>query len=332
MVAPLSLHDSAVARQKQICVKADRLAVQIEKIYNAAWLKLLDCIDLPLHHAQKLATAICRQLQAEVLRQMYGGLQGVGDWSFSAEVAIQKRNVPQDVQLALLELATPLYESIGLQEMLRKDVVVEPVGPADAEIEFEPVNKPDPSWRERVKASIFPAPTTERARQILLDGSIWPDRKSWPRRLAGEGLNYNRIISTIVTGVAGGKSAKDIAPDLEPMVNGVRSRAMRIARTEALRVAGKYQQESWKNLIVVTAGYKIGANPSLHSDPEHLERSGTIFYLPDEGKSPTTAEMPELPDHPNCRCHYTLVLSPEKMQRVNRAAEEKKKQRARRAG
>lgn len=157
------------------------------------------------------------------------------------------------------------------------------------------------SWLKRLKKIVFPPPSKVEV-ETILRSDRWPDRKTWPQRLQKEGLSFDSIVNQVSTSMAQGKNVKEITKDIEPLVNNVRVRARRIARTESIRVAQTMQRETDKHVDDLVYGRQILSVGDERVRPEHKERHGRIYYKPGWGPAgaPEFGECPETPDAPNC--------------------------------
>ena len=174
-----------------------------------------------------------------------------------------------------------------------------------------------PSLRD-LSALLFPAPTPDEIARVVY-ASGWQDRLAAASRLAPPA----QMASLLAAGLAAGKSQQQIARDLLPAVEGVRASARRVARTEALRVAGAMQMAAHEALGDLVIGYRAHAVIDEHSRPWHAARSGTIYYKNPGPGQKGLDKMPRPPDEPpdaserppgtpqtawNCRCTLFPVL------------------------
>jgi SPP1 gp7 family putative phage head morphogenesis protein len=216
--------------------------------------------------------------------------------------------IPREVWVKWAQWHAGVRESTDVQEMFRwasKFVTVA--------IDFVELLRgselPKKSWLNRIRKLCFPAPTKERVNEILRSDR-WPDRKTWPQRLQKEGLSFDAIINQVSTSMSQGKAVNEITKDLEPLVNNVRVRARRIARTESIRVGQTMQREADKPIDDMFYGRQILSVGDERVRPEHKERHGRIYYAHGWGSpgAPDITECPECPDAPNCRCTtYALI-------------------------
>jgi len=128
--------------------------------------------------------------------------------------------------------------------------------------------------REEILELLFPPLDVPFIHSIIY-ATDWRERLQASTRLA----TPSALASLLAAGVAAGKSQAEIARDLLPLVDGVRSSARRIARTEAIRVAGEGQLAAHERLgpdLVI--GYQVRATLDQHTRPHHAARSGTVYY------------------------------------------------------
>jgi SPP1 gp7 family putative phage head morphogenesis protein len=152
-------------------------------------------------------------------------------------------------------------------------------------------------------------------------GRTWQDRVASLTRLA----QPEQLASILASGMAAGKAQREIANDLLPAVNNVRSSARRIARTEGLRVAHAVQMDAHEQLGDLKIGYQIRAQLDQNTRPWHASRSGTIYYDQPTATQKGPAQRPNPPEEAldpserpagtpqlahNCRCSLSPVLAP----------------------
>lgn len=172
-------------------------------------------------------------------------------------------------------------------------------------------------------AILFPPPAeADISRTVYSNG--WVNRIAAGTRL-GDPM---QLADLLVTGLAQGKTHQEIAKDLLPHVEGVRSTARRVARTEGLRVAGAMQQQAHDQLGDLVIGYQVHSTPNPHTRPWHQQRNGTIYYLDPKPGQKGMRQCPHPPEEAedenerpiingrrapqvaqNCLCYLTPVLA-----------------------
>ena len=103
----------------------------------------------------------------------------------------------------------------------------------------------------------------------------------------------------IASGYAAGKGWREIAEDILPVVDGVRSTARRVARTEGLRIASAVNEEHFEALgSDAIAGYQLLATLDQFSRPWHAARHGQVYYRSPKPGQKGFAQMPRPPEEP----------------------------------
>lgn len=219
-------------------------------------------------------------------------------------------------------------EESGALAVLVKAAGLEPVDllaplrePARSEMSIE-------SQKDLFSRLLFPPPSPAKVAQIVFNPPVTrqiphvhvrreeeppiPVAVPWPERIAALSrlAPPEQLASIVATGYAMGKSQREIAKDLLPAVNGVRSSARRIARTEGLRVASAIQMEAHEALGDLVAGYQIHAVLDQSTQPLHAARNGLVWLKTDPRPKQVVLrmELPECPTRANCRCFESPVL------------------------
>lgn len=166
--------------------------------------------------------------------------------------------------------------------------------PVAREVAAEPVQ--ESTFPSAVQDLLIQAPSA----RFILDavfGSGWRERFAALSSLASP----DAMAQTVSNGLLFGRLPAEIARDLLPMVEQVRSSAKRVARTETLRVAHAAQMQAHEQLGDLVVGYQIHATLDERTRPKHAARSGRVWFK-DSPRSMTDALMmsrPELPDEHN---------------------------------
>lgn len=170
--------------------------------------------------------------------------------------------------------------------------------------------------RQALAGFLFPPPSEEQVKRIVyapMAGVTWEERLERATRTSATPRQLAEIVGE---GVAQGKMASQIAKDLLPVVDGVRSTARRIARTESLRVFNSVNHEAHQGLGDMIRGYQIHATLDQNTRPEHAARNGTIYYVSPKAGQKGLDEMPHPPMEADgteawsCRCWTSPVLLP----------------------
>lgn len=172
---------------------------------------------------------------------------------------------------------------------------------------------------------LFPLPEKAEVDEIVyanIGGMTWADRL---RKATKTSASPAQIASVISTGFTTGKTVPEMARELLPIVDEIKSTAKRIARTEGMRVALHTQEKQWDSLGDMVIGYQVHAvaddGRSRRSNVfllDHRRRDGTKFY-----KKPRPGQygLDDCPHPPlesknfgyeyawNCRCTLSPLLN-----------------------
>lgn len=127
-------------------------------------------------------------------------------------------------------------------------------------------------------------------------------------------FDVNRVSGRVWQLISEGKNRVEIAKDLQTMLNGDRVACRRVARTEGARVATQVQLATSEQLADEISGYSVIAVPKTEfSRPDHLRRSGTIYWRHPKAGQLGFDKMPQPPIEAdgtlswNCRCQLAPV-------------------------
>lgn len=160
---------------------------------------------------------------------------------------------------------------------------------------------PDDEAKSLMSQILFPPPTQQHVLNIVnapvADGKRWVDRL----KTIQAGYSPDDVAGRIASGLSQGQTLRELAKELRPAIEGPRFRAMRIARTEGLRVAETMQKETHEALGDLLAGYQVVATLDQFTRASHAARHGLVWRR-DSGVSMQAALKmagPTLPDAPN---------------------------------
>lgn len=141
---------------------------------------------------------------------------------------------------------------------------------------------------------LFPIPSLDTLTSIVyapVAGMTWEQRLTGATRFASP----EALASTVLQGYAAGKTQQQIARDLMPVVQNVRTTARRIARTEGLRITHAAQHTAEEGMGEMVLGWQIHATLDEFTRPAHAARNGQIFYKDPGPGQKGLDEMPRPP-------------------------------------
>lgn len=184
-------------------------------------------------------------------------------------------------------------------------------GPKNFSIGAEPAIKGKVSSDEfrRLLDEMLLPPLTETQVEEIVKSPNPHTGDPWEKRLtdlSSKVTQPERVAGEIITGMATGEDVKSLRDRIDKHVGKLHGSSMRIARTEARRVAETANREALKqSLGDLLDGWQITAVLDERTRPEHAARHGTVYR---KGGQPAFEDAPETPDAPNCRCTLVPVL------------------------
>jgi len=185
---------------------------------------------------------------------------------------------------------------------VRADVFSEPIAERTTRMT-------DEEWQQTLREVVFQPPSRVEVEQMI--HTKGPDGISWQgrfERLSSKITDLDRMSQELIVGFANGENLQQLKKRALPLVQGIQASAKRIVRTEGLRIAEQVQRRSWAGLGDMMVGAQVLAVLDQNTRPEHAARNGTIYYEKPTAGQKSMAELPMLPDKPNCRCWSTPVL------------------------
>ena len=274
--------------QAKALIRVDDLGDAVDCKVVKVWRKILRLI-----HADPMPRDFLHQLY-DLLSSVVGTAQA----ALSTGLVKQAQQVHEDVTAEVFSQLPPGHK-IMLAQMASPPQLTEAKATAEQ--------------AEQMKGMIFPPQTEAAARSIVhrsTAGVGWEARLAQQTTLAPPG----QLASLITTWRATGTTPKIMEEAMMPLVNGVRSTARRVARTEGQRVASQTRLESYEALGDLVIGYQIHATMDSHTRPHHAARNGqTYFKNPSAGQLSST-DMPIPPQESdgsvahNCRCWITPIV------------------------
>lgn len=307
-------------RQITAISRADRIAEEADQLIRGMWRRLLALLGRGLH-----VTELHTRLR-ELLEPLHGNIQRSIASGLSQQFAWSHRTITRGI---IAEVPHQVLDLVATRRdrRLHEAAFEDLLQPARDRDEWDqlPKEERDRLWR----TFLFAPPAQERVNAIVYgshrqDGRVipWTERLTNATRIAG--ATPERLAWSIASGYAAGRNRQQLAADLLPIVDGVRSSANRIARTEGMRVANQAQDVAYEALGDLVIGYQIHATIDHWTRSWHALRSGTVYYRNPKSGQKGYAQLPNPPHEaedsrerppgtpevaPHCRCYKTPVLS-----------------------
>lgn len=167
----------------------------------------------------------------------------------------------------------------------------------------------DEEYEDLIKETVIPPITRDRARQFIRSrnpatGETWEERMRGLSRKIGD---PNTVATQLAAGISRGEGIPELRKRVDDIIGPLHGSSLRVARTEARRVAELANRESWSSMGDMLEGAQIVAVLDENTREEHALRNGEIYWVDGD---PDISTMPALPDEPNCRCIAVPVLKP----------------------
>jgi uncharacterized protein with gpF-like domain len=287
---------AGLRRQQTAVAAAAALADAGDNLVRAAWNRVTAILARPrqIHErwtlAREVAAAVAT-LRADLQALYARRLEAVAVWAHDTAALIVAEAVPAAVTEA-------------------RKLAPAPRGGTARAVQFDALTRAD----RADLADVGLAPMTKRESFGMVYGGDWQARLAAQTRLADPA----EIAKIVHRGQLAGKSIEQIADDLQPVLNGVRVSARRVAHDEVMWTSHKAQQAAWKQVDDQIIGYTVHSVLDNRVRPDHEKRDGWTFY-----KTPTAGQrgMDQRPDPPresprdggrwsyNCRCFLTPIFA-----------------------
>lgn len=266
---------------------ADGIDAKVVKLWKRA-LRLIALKPLPVDARTQLG-AILREIQTLTVKGLDAGLRQIAKRAHTAAREEVLAEAPRAVIATALTLAAPARPDLTEARRL------------------------NPEQRAQVEAQLFPALDHDETTAIIArptNGLTWQARIAAQSALAPP----EQLANIVIQGISQGQTIQAMARTMLPAVQGVRTSARRVARTEGMRVAHEARMDCYSGLGDLVAGYQIHATMDWRVRPHHAARNGTVYYVRPKPGQQSTTHMPRPPLEEdgtvahNCRCYLTPVL------------------------
>lgn len=286
----------------QSLVRSDKAADDIDKKTAAIWRKIRALLSAsPMNpDAQRQLTI----LLTDINRVAFDGIRD----ALRSEVRSSRLRTASD-----LVKAVPVeYLSLAVAGK-RTDASARIILPSS----ISEGRRATPAEREQIEAMLLPAEDEQEVDRIVYQpvGGI-----TWQQRMAGQTslAPPPAVAAQVAMAMLQGESVDQLTARLEPVVQGVRNSARRIARTEMMRASNEATIDMYEALGPMVIGYQIHAILDWRVRPHHAARHGTIYYRNPKPGQPSMTNMPRPPIEEdgsiayNCRCTLSAVFMPAK--------------------
>lgn len=266
---------------------ADGIDAKVVRLWKRA-LRLIALKPLPVDVRTQLG-AILREIQTLTIKGLDKGLRQIVKQAHAAAREEVLAEAPRAVIATALTLAAPARPDLTEARRL------------------------NPEQRAQVEAQLFPALDHDETTAIITRptaGTTWQARIAAQSGLAPP----EQLANIVIQGISQGQTIQAMARTMLPAVQGVRTSARRVARTEGMRVAHEARMDCYAGLGDLVAGYQIHSTMDWRVRPHHAARNGTVYYVRPKPGQQSTAHMPRPPLEEdgtvahNCRCYLTPVL------------------------
>lgn len=266
---------------------ADGIDAKVVRLWKRA-LRLIALKPLPVDVRTQLG-AILREIQTLTIKGLDAGLRQIAKRAHTAAREEVLAEAPRAVIATALTLAAPARPDLTEARRLT------------------------PEQRAQVEAQLFPALDHDETTAIITrptNGLTWQARIAAQSALAPP----EQLANIVIQGISQGQTIQAMARTMLPAVQGVRTSARRVARTEGMRVAHEARMDCYSGLGDLVAGYQIHATMDWRVRPHHAARNGTVYYVRPKPGQQSTTHMPRPPLEEdgtvahNCRCYLTPVL------------------------
>jgi len=319
-------------RQIEAMIRLERIVESFDAIFDDAFNAVIN------HHAQAIAGSrlpVARFIFAPAIiaaiREVRNEYEGFAGWSFTTAVASLVVAVPRSFfryvspRLAMFESEVTENNRDFLQGVFSGDEEDDGVipfmrqlfGEVLADSFTEPIalgsfkDLTPSQWQNVLEELVFPPPSPARSREILdaVDEQGF-NFESRLEKLTRKADDADRVANEIAVGFSEGENLQELEKRVRPLVDGIKSSAKRVVRTEGLRIAERMQRETWEQLGDTMTAVQILATLDQNTRPAHALRNGRLHFREPTGDQLGLDTLPLLPDEPNCRCWSTPVLRP----------------------
>jgi hypothetical protein len=295
------LRSHAKTHQTEAAQQGDAAANDLDAAMMPVLNDLVELYSHPTNPHYKAAD-LYRQLEAVMIKSLGKSLKEIAEWSYEHTANNLTRILSVDqLRAAAIGNVTESRVQEDVARPVMPGLAVLGIGPQGLTVQEPAMILRDTSdmteeeQRAYFNELLFEPPTLD---EILAVMNQAGPEGTWQEQLArATSLASPQVLAPILTqGYAAGKTRAQIAQDLLEALDGVRSSAQRVARTEGLRMAHSMAMDANKEIDELVIAYQIHATPGPNSRPWHQARSSTVYYKEPAGDQKGYMQMPRPPE------------------------------------
>lgn len=309
-------------RQVEATLYTDKIGRAADRLIRSWWPQIVGAVTgrMGAHDAAYHAERIIHAMFEQLVELFMGRFEGLANWSHQDSGHDLAKTLPLDYLRAsaaehlvrtgphakrlteaagdpkpgVIELA---LSALGLQTTDRAALLREP----------ETTDLSDAQQRELFAKLLFPPLSKGQVAYIVykpVHGLTWLDRLGNATKAA----SAKTLAPILIQSFSLGRTPRQVAQDLLPLVDGIQSTARRIARTEGIRIANESGMEADDALGSLLIGKQILAQLDQNTRPKHRARHGTVYYKNPKRGQKGYDEMPRPPIDPDGSTQWNCLL------------------------
>lgn len=289
-----------INRQKEAVRRADAVADLAERAVHAWWRDLLRLLRAAPQYGPgwlyRAATLHYQRLPVLTRVAIADGLVQVWQWGDETARraiprAVLRRAVAVNPRLLQEARGDPLRRNAPRRTPARTGPIFADIIPVGVGQDAPAVDIPDD-----LLARVVLRRPSEAAIRRRVDNLIAPFLANPRPDLVDPRLHANQLVASYLQG----RGVDEIAKDLLPIADGVRSSARRVARTWSMHVANESQMAAHEQLGPdVVVGYEVRSALTVDSRPWHKERHKQQYFRNPEPGQKSFYQLPRPPWEPD---------------------------------
>jgi len=299
---------ASATRHVELLDDLDRLGESIGK--TVASFSVSTAEQIPEHERYAYIVRLIHRHYDQIFQRLFKLFDQLAVKQHLAAVTNIATHLPMQVIKTFAEITGPLMEDLG-QVVIALQTAKPHIIDRTKRLR-EPAYKrlPETEQRRIFRELLLPRLEKQVVQRIIF-GS---DPQAMLHRIGQETALADpmRIANIVTQGMAQGKNRVEISRELKPLLQGNRSSAMRVARTEGARVANQANMLAFDELGEMVVGFQTHAVLDERTRPWHAVRNGQICYKKPKQEQKGLFQLPhppEEPDDPNERPAGTPKLA-----------------------